>query len=402
MTPPEIPTRIEPCFLEEARGELLDLLTEIPAAANALIGRLHPKTAANLADLVRVMNCYYSNLIEGHNTRPRDIERALANDLDTDELRRNLQLEARQHIRLQREIDRAFAAGNLPEPASTAFIRYLHREFCRDAPEAMLRIEGGDRSYLMVPGELRSRPEQDHAVGRHQPPSSSRVQRFMEYFEEKYAFAPLGSTKLGPAKRLMAIAAAHHRFNFIHPFPDGNGRVSRLMSHAMALQSGIGAHGLWSISRGLARGLESRSEYKSMMDHADMPRQGDLDGRGNLSQRALDDFSTWFFKVCLDQIRFMGELFQLDRLSERLKAYAEQKNWRPEAAVLLIEILHRGEIARGDAMAITGLGERTNRDLLGVLLVDGIIGSDSQKGPVTLRFPVKSLDLLSRRLFLES
>ena len=58
------------------------------------------------------------------------------------------------------------------------------------------------------------------------------------------------------------------------------------MSHAMGLSAGIGASGLWSVSRGLARGLNSRQEYKQMMDHADMVRQGDLDGRGNLSQGA--------------------------------------------------------------------------------------------------------------------
>src|SRR5215831_22051 len=170
MPTPQTPYRIEPCLLEDVRGELLDMLTEIPAAASALVGRLHPKTAANLADLVRVMNCYYSNLIEGHNTRPRDIERALANDLDADEPRRNLQLEARAHIRLQSDIDRRFSEGILPEPASTDFIRELHREFYRDAPDAMLRIEGAGRSFIMTPGELRSQPEHDNAVGRHQPP----------------------------------------------------------------------------------------------------------------------------------------------------------------------------------------------------------------------------------------
>lgn len=97
----------------------------------------------------------------------------------------------------------------------------------------------------------------------------------MDYFARRYRFE-----KLGKAGRTLAIPAAHHRFNYIHPFPDGNGRVSRLMSHAMAHEAGIAAHGLWSISRGLARGLESRKDYKRMMDHADMPRQGDLDGRG--------------------------------------------------------------------------------------------------------------------------
>lgn len=394
MTSIETPYRIEPCLLDEARGELLDLLIEIPAAAALLGGRLHPRTAENLADLVRVMNCYYSNLIEGHNTRPRDIERALADDLDPDEPRRNLQLEARQHIRLQRDIDHRFAEGALPEPASADFIQALHREFYRDAPEAMLRIEGAGRSFIMSPGELRSRPEHDNAVGRHQPPSSDVVQRLMAYFSGKYSFE-----KLGPSARLLALPAAHHRLNYIHPFPDGNGRVSRLMSHAMALQAGIGAHGLWSISRGLARGLDSRTEYKSMMDHADTPRQGDLDGRGNLSRRALEEFSTWFLKVCLDQIRYMTGLFQLETLAERLNKYAHINGWRVEAGKLIVEILHRGEIARGDVEAITGLKERTSRDLLGQILADGILGSDSQKGPVSLRFPVKALDVLFPQLY---
>ena len=48
----------------------------------------------------------------------------------------------------------------------------------------------------------------------------------------------------------MSMAVAHHRFNYIHPFPDGNGRVSRLMSHAMAWRAEVASHGLWSISRG--------------------------------------------------------------------------------------------------------------------------------------------------------
>jgi Fic family protein len=397
MARPEVPGRIEPALLGEASGDLLDLLTEIPAAASALGSRLHPRTAASLAELVRVMNCYYSNLIEGHDTRPRDIERALGGDLDADEGRRNLQLEARQHIRLQREIDREFAAGTLPEPASLAFIVHLHREFYRDAPAAMLRIEGAGRELTMVPGELRSRPEEDVAVGRHQPQARARVADFMAYFAQRYAFATLS-----PARRILAIPAAHHRFNFIHPFADGNGRVSRLMSHAMTLQAGIGAHGLWSISRGLARGLESRTEYKSMMDHADMPRQGDLDGRGNLSERALIEFSTWFLRVGLDQIRFMSGMFDLAGLADRLKAYAATQGWRAEAGVLLAEILHRGEIARGDAAGITGLGERTVRGLLGTLVDHGVLGSDSPKGAVSLRFPVKALDVLFPRLFPEA
>jgi len=80
------------------------------------------------------------------------------------------------------------------------------------------------------------------------------------------------------------------------------------MSHAMGYSAGIDAHGLWSVSRGLAGGLKSRTEYKQMMDRADTPRQGDLDGRGNLSQKALIEFTDWFLRVCLDQVTFMSGL----------------------------------------------------------------------------------------------
>lgn len=121
MSPPETPRRLEPCLLTEAHGELLDLLTELPTAASALGSRLHERTAANLADLVRAMNCQYSNLIEGHNTRPHDIERARVDDFDRDEPRGNLQWEARQHSRVQQDIDHRHAATRcrIPRPANS-------------------------------------------------------------------------------------------------------------------------------------------------------------------------------------------------------------------------------------------------------------------------------------------
>ncbi len=396
-TPVETPYRFEPCLLERITPELADAIAELSAEAERLGHRLHPRTAENLADLVRVMNCYYSNLIEGHNTTPRDIERALAGELAAEEERRNLQVEAAAHIRLQREIDRRYGAGTLGEPAAQDFILWLHREFYHDAPEAMLIVEGAGRRFCMEPGAFRSKPEHDVSVGRHVPPSSARVVAFMEHFAQRYRFAHLGKST-----RIIAVAAAHHRLNFIHPFPDGNGRVSRLMSHAMALEAGIGAHGLWSISRGLARGLESRTEYRRMMDYADTPRQGDRDGRGNLSEEALQGFVIWFMRICLDQVRFMSGLFDLDRLEERLHLYARQEGFRPEADRLLDEALIRGEVPRGDAERATGLKERTARDLLGALIDDGILGSDTPKGPVSLRFPLKAVETLFPRLFPEA
>jgi len=399
MAQAETPQRIEPTRLEEVPEALSDVVAELSAAAATLGAALNPRTAANLADLVRIMNSYYSNLIEGHVTRPRDIKRALEGKFAKEKQRRNLQLEAAAHVRVQAEIDRLNMEDQLPEPASMEFIRWLHRQFYHDAPAEMLLIKGDGHEFVMKPGEWRTRSQHDVEVGRHIPPSSERVADFMKYFEERYRFQGLGR-----AGRVLAIPAAHHRLNYIHPFADGNGRVSRLMGHAMTHVAGIGAHGLWSISRGLARGLKSRSEYKQMMDLADTPRRGDLDGRGNLSQRALVEFTLWFLRVCLDQVRFMSELFELGTLARRLRGYVERSDTlKPEAARLLEEALIRGEIERGvPASRITGLPERTARRVVNDVIDAGLLGSDTPKGPLSLRFPEEALEFLFPRLFPET
>jgi len=390
--------RIEPALLEDVPANIADVLAELSANAATLGSALHPRTASNLADLVRIMNTYYSNLIEGHHTRPRDIERALSGELDHDQRRRDLQLEAKAHVRVQAEVDKLFADGRLPDPTSTEFILFLHREFYRDAPESMLQIKGAGREFWMEPGKWRSLPEQDVAVGQHLPPSSVRVPDFMSHFELRYR-----QQGLGKGSRILVLPAAHHRLNYIHPFPDGNGRVSRLMSHAMAHTAGIGAHGLWSVSRGLARGLERPSEYKQMMDYADMPRQSDLDGRGNLSLRALTEFTFWFLKVCLDQVTFMSALFEIEALAGRLKKHvAQSETLKPESSRLLEEALMRGEYDRGEAGRITGLPERSARRVLNDVVAAGLLASTTPKGPVSLRFPTDSLEILFPRLYAQA
>src|SRR5438128_2235279 len=97
--------QFEPTIPTDKEHLLENLAFDLVAAANSLAGQVHPTVRASIGDLVRSMNCYYSNLIEGHATVPRDIERALASDYSAEPEKRNLQLEAVAHIELQRQID---------------------------------------------------------------------------------------------------------------------------------------------------------------------------------------------------------------------------------------------------------------------------------------------------------
>lgn len=391
----ETPGRIEPCFFEEhIPAELADLSVDIQREASGLGQGLHPDSAAELADLVRVMNCYYSNLIEGHNTRPRDIEKALAG-AELEEETRPLALEARAHVIVQRAIDEMHCNGTMPVPTSVDFLTWVHQAFYDEMPEEFRVIEHPDgTSEPIVPGRMRQQGDSEVSVGRHNPPSSARVAAFMEHFDKRFQIAARSASG-----RIIAIASAHHRLNYIHPFSDGNGRVSRLMSHAMALNAGIGGQGLWSISRGLARGLKDRGEYKRMMDLADSPRRGDRDGRGNLSEAALKTFSAWFLNVSLDQITFSAKLFDLAGLDKRYRRLVADTIEDKRAPDLISAVLRHGKLDRGDAPVVLKTSERTSRNTLKQLTAAGFLTSSSPKTPVRLAFPLDYRERLFPNLF---
>jgi Fic family protein len=182
------------------------------------------------------MNCYYSNLIEGHHTHPVDIERALKNDYNQDARKRDLQLEARAHITVQQWIDREGLKGRLAIAAEG--ICEIHRRFCELLPEDLLWLEDptSKKWVRLIPGELR---RSDVLVGRHVAISPGAVPRFLERSAGVYG-------TVGKTESIIATAAAHHRLLWIHPFMDGNGRVARLMSHAMMLNS-LDTGAVWSV-----------------------------------------------------------------------------------------------------------------------------------------------------------
>jgi hypothetical protein len=183
----ESPDDMEPLLIGETsrfRGSLTDLAVELAQKAAGFRRSLPVSLVKSLANLVRSMNCYYSNLIEGHYTHPIDIERALKNDYSKDARKRDLQLEAKAHVGVQKWIDK----GGLKERAvTTEGIREIHRRFCAELPEALLWVEDpeGKERVRVVPGELRTR---DVKVGGHFAISPGAAPRFLKRFAVGEAF----------------------------------------------------------------------------------------------------------------------------------------------------------------------------------------------------------------------
>lgn len=387
-------TLMEPLLLGDSsknRAGLHDLALDLTAKSAGFCRSLPPGILASLADLVRAMNCYYSNLIEGHDTHPVDIERALKNDYSQDRKKRDLQIEAKAHIEVQRWIDQGGLIGG--EAFTTEGIREVHRRFCEALPEDLLWVEepSTKERVRVVPGELRHR---DVRVGDHVAVSPGALPRFLSRFERVY-------TQLGKTETLLANAAAHHRFLWMHPFLDGNGRVARLMSHAVFL-SLLDTGSVWSVARGLARNVQ---RYKILLAHCDLPRRNDLDGRGTLSEEALGEFTRFFLEVCIDQVDFMEKLVQPDRLRSRILQWTETETrlgaLPAKAGSLLEAVLYRGELPRGDADAVLGTGARQARRVVSLLLDREVLVSDGPRAPLRLAFPAALASIWMPGLFPE-
>ncbi len=102
----------------DSYGDLIDIAMDLIAKSTALRASLPASIVDSLSALVRTMNCYYSNLIEGHSTHPIDIERAMMQDYSRDKEKRDLQLEAREHVEVEQWLDDGALEGRISRPES--------------------------------------------------------------------------------------------------------------------------------------------------------------------------------------------------------------------------------------------------------------------------------------------
>lgn len=367
-------------------SDLPDLVIDLERKASKLGGMASPIVLDVITEHMRVINSYYSNLIEGNSTHPREIRRAMEGDYNDDPAKRDLQLESIAHIKAQEALE---ADPPSLESLNTAdCIKNIHYLFYENIPESLRVVEGpNDEPKFVVPGQFREIGE-EVKVGRHLPPEAEVLGNFLERFSNAYNLKILHGQK-----KIITAMAAHHRLVWIHPFLDGNGRVARLHTDLFLKEIGIGGYGMWCISRGLAK---NKTAYKANLEKADHTRRGDLDGRGALSEESLIEFCEFMIKVAIDQVEYMEELLDLKPMVKRIKSYVDDrnkglvlglKNIRPEAARLLEKAFMYGEFERSDMEEISGLGLSVTRKLVQQLKEDGLLTETSSRSPLRWAIP---------------
>ena len=382
------PHQFEPLLPSEAAAHgLLEKAHTLLGLAHQVTGRADPSAMKPLAQLLRGMNSYYTNKIEGQHTLPSQLESALKQQFSADADIQRKQRMAIAHMNAEQWAETTYAGADWRNLFAPEVVCALHTQLFEHLPEADRVIkdpEQGERDYAMQPGAWRTR---EVRVGTHEAPAASSVPMFMQRFAEVYKTTRMGELAV------LAVAAAHHRLAWIHPFPDGNGRVVRLHSHVLLQSMGL-TNGVWSPLRGFAR---TQGEYYKRLAQADMPRHGDLDGRGNLSEKRLVEFIDYFLDTCIDQAKFMATMLNMQTIRDRIRACLAFESSQSGSGInmgaeLALYILFTaGPMERGEFKQITGLGIRTAERLLQALEKRGLVRSDTPKGKLIFGVPFHAL-----------
>lgn len=368
---PALPSRTTP--------ELDELIVNVIAGSAALGKGIHPLILDEIARLMVKVNSYYTNAMEGNPSKLKDIDAALEKKFSKEKAARNFQLEHVAHIKVQEAMIKRLREDPSLRICSEEFLCWLHGQFFLELPEEMRFAKTVSGALVPVePGRLR---ERGIAVGRHSGPETlDEIRDYLGKFEEL-----LSPERFAGQQKLLGMASSHHRFLWIHPFPEGNGRVARLLTTAYGFKIGVGDNMLWTVARAFAR---NRNEYDTHLALADQERWNDLDGRGPLSEGNLLKFCAYFLRCCDDQIRFMNGMLQLGELERRYKRFigglVAEKKLSKAGANIMEQLLLQGEVPRAQVLDLSGVKQRRATQINKELLDAKLVRSETAYGALRL------------------
>ena len=236
---------IEPDF----GSSLTDLIIELDyLRKKELGGSTHPKVFFQLKNIFHKLESIGSARIEGNNT-------TIAEYMETNLSDRKQFSEGIKEIQ-NIEKSMAFVEENIVDyPISRALISEMHKMI---VDELMPPPQGEGDS---TPGQFRQ-VNLEISKSTHKPPEWLKVN---EYMEELLDFV---NREDSPKYDLLKTAIAHHRFVWIHPFRNGNGRTVRLFTYAMLVKAGFNVN-VGRIINPTAVFCSNRNDYYSYLSAAD-------------------------------------------------------------------------------------------------------------------------------------
>lgn len=277
---------------------LVDVLSELEHLRRLELGGDTPHAVfVQLKDLFHTLESLGSARIEGNHTTLADyIESKVDGTAQgSDPLREIANIEKAMEY-----IESFMQPGT---PFTELAIRELHA----------ITVHGLTREGDRTPGAYREGTVRI-AQSDHLPPDAVMVPGYMQ---ELVGFV---NKQDAPKYDLMKVALAHHRFGWIHPFGNGNGRVVRLLTYALLMKYGFNVNTGGRVLNPTAVFCIDREKYYSMLSTADTG-----------TEAGLEAWCTYVLAGIKDELAKVGKLTDYDYLSKHILTptvtLAKERGW---------------------------------------------------------------------------
>ncbi len=193
--------------------KIVNELSAIERLYGQLLGeKLIPSLALTLSEENQILATHYSTSIEGNPLSPRDVTNIILGDqIPTTKS----ELEVKNYFSV---LNKIFILAKKKEPITTTMTTELHHELMRD-------IEKKDLGHFRDGSVFVGHKTKVEIVVKHTPPYHNRKE-ITQALEELYEWV-MKPDDLHP---LVKAGIMHHKFAYIHPFFDGNGRMARILT----------------------------------------------------------------------------------------------------------------------------------------------------------------------------
>ena len=321
---------------------LVDVVTELEHLRRLRLGGSTPAPVFfQLKHIFHMLESLGSARIEGNHTTLADYveSRLEARPIAwSDQLREMVNIEEAMSF-----IDQNFESG---QDVTELWLRELHA----------ITVKGLEREGDATPGAYRQKPVQI-SQSEHLPPDAMLVSQYMT---ELVGFI----NRVDPAKYdLIKVALAHHRFAWIHPFSNGNGRVVRLLTYTLLIKYGFNVKAGGRVLNPTAVFCNDRDHYYAMLGLADT---GLTEG--------LEKWCVYVLSGMLAELQKVDRLTDSNYLNDRILVPALHYARKRELVTaleeeVLLTTARRGTVKASDLHAVTkGLSERQRTYLISKLV----------------------------------